>query len=48
MKNKLMKIAMHVTSYAAIFSAVLIVNTFCPFFTYQEKEPESVRKLRKF
>ena len=48
MKTKLLKMVMSLTSCAAMFGTVVIVNQFCPFAAYQEKEPESVRKLRKF
>ena len=48
MKNKFMRLAMYLTSSAAMFSAVLEVNRNCMFFVHQEKEPASVRKLRKF
>lgn len=37
-----------VVSYCALACAALIVSFHCPFFFYQEKEPEEVRKLRKF
>lgn len=29
-------------------TASLEANTACPLLTYQEKEPEQVRKLRRF
>jgi len=48
MKSKVKKLAMQMLSYSAVFSAVLIVNHFCPLFSYQDKEPASVRSLRKF
>ena len=46
--NKIKAIAMHWVSSAAMFSAVLVANFGCSWIFYQEKEPESVRKLRKF
>ena len=46
--SKIKTITMHWVSSAALFNAVLIANFNCPWFMYQEKEPESVRKLRKF
>jgi len=48
MKTKIMSIAMRLVSCTALFGAVVIGNQFCPFWGFQEKEPESVRKLRKF
>jgi len=48
MKNRFKKLSMQMVSWAGMFSAVMIVNFFCPFFSHQEREPESVRKLRKF
>ena len=41
-------VCMQVLSSCAMFSAVMIANFYCPFFFHQEKEPASVRKLRKF
>ena len=48
MKSKLLRIIMHLVGYAAMFTAVIEVNRFCPLLGYQDKEPESIRKLRKF
>lgn len=48
MKSKLLGICMKAMSFAAMFCAVFIANTVCPLAGYQDKEPESVRKLRKF
>ena len=47
-KNKIKTWAMQMLSGSAMLCAVMIVNFICPFFTYQEKEPASVRKLRNF
>ncbi len=33
---------------AAVKSASLEANTACAFLTFQPKEPENVKKLRKF
>ena len=48
MKNKITTIAMRITSGAAMFCAVLLANLQCPWLIHQDKEPEAVRKLRKF
>jgi len=48
LKSKLLGICMKAMSFAAMFCAVFIANTVCPLAGYQDKEPESVRKLRKF
>ncbi|MCL2222627.1 MAG: cyclic lactone autoinducer peptide [Oscillospiraceae bacterium] len=48
MKNKIKIAITHILGSVALLSAVLIVNHACPFFIHQEKEPEEVRKLRKF
>jgi len=47
-KDTIKRFIMQAISGSAMFCAVMVVNFFCPFFTYQEKEPASVRKLRKF
>lgn len=39
---------MQMLNCSAVFSATYVSNRICPFFAYQEKEPASVRKLRKF
>ena len=39
---------MYVISCCALICATLIANFNCHFFFHQEKEPEAVRKLRKF
>jgi len=36
------------TIFCAFASAMLIANLNCFFLVHQEKEPEEVRKLRKF
>ena len=48
MKNKMMSTIMRLVSCAAMFSAVVIANSFCPLVSYQEQEPAAVRNLRKF
>jgi len=48
MKQKILSILMTSVTTVAVFSAVIIANTCCPFVGYQEKEPDSVRSLRKF
>jgi len=47
-KIKLKELAMKTLSCSAMLCAVVVVNITCPFFFHQEKEPASVRKLRKF
>lgn len=39
---------MKLVGCAAMFCAVTIANTMCPFISYQDEEPASVRNLRKF
>jgi len=39
---------MHVVSCCALACATLIANFNCIFLIHQEKEPEVVRKLRRF
>ena len=41
-------IAMQVLSYCALAYATLVANIPCFVLFHQEKEPEAVRKLRKF
>lgn len=48
MRNKIMTFLMSAVSCAAMFCAVMIANTMCPFLSYQDEEPEAVRKLRRF
>lgn len=48
MKLNLMKIAMKLVGGVGLLSAMLVATTCCPVYCYQDEEPESVRKLRKF
>ena len=48
MKNRVMTLAMRLTSGAAMFCAVIVANLQCIWLLHQDKEPEAVRKLRKF
>ena len=41
-------IAINLVKGAAMFSAAQASNTSCGLFFHQGKEPEAVRKLRKF
>jgi len=41
-------IVMQIVSYCALACATLVANRNCPFIFHQEKEPDVVRKLRKF
>lgn len=48
MKQKILSILMKFATSVAVFSAVIIANSCCPLIGYQEKEPDSIRSLRKF
>lgn len=47
-KNIFKNVAMKVVAKTAYAEATKMANTSCPFFSYQSKLPNEVKKLRKF
>lgn len=45
---KIEKMALKAISKAALQSAKTSANSTCLFFAYQPKEPQQIKKLRKF